>query len=108
MGKTDKVKKLIGLRIKELRIKKGYSQQKLAEIVNIDQRNVSNIECGNSFPSKCLLELAWALNVELSEMFDFSHLEMDCEKMKQVIKDELNNLSDENIKIIFRLIKSMK
>ena len=102
------IKRLLGLRVRELRIKKGYSQQKLAELVNIDQRNVSNIECGNSFPSKCLLELAYALGVELSEMFDFSHLELNCEKMKQVIKDELNNLSDENVKIIFRLIKSMK
>ena len=102
------IKRLLGLRVRELRIKKGYSQQKLAELVNIDQRNVSNIECGNSFPSKCLLELACALAVELSEMFDFSHLELDCKKMKQVIKEELNNLSDENIKIIFRLIKSMK
>lgn len=102
------IKRLLGLRVRELRIKKGYSQQKLAELVNIDQRNVSNIECGNSFPSKCLLELACALGVELSEMFDFSHLELDCKKMKQVIKEELNNLSDENIKIIFRLIKSMK
>lgn len=108
MKKVSKIKKLLGLRIKELRGKKGYSQQKLAELVNIDQRNISNIECGNTFPSKCFMELALALDVELKDMFDFSHLELDIKQMRQTIKNELKNLTDDNIRIIYRLIKSMK
>ena len=54
------------------------------------------------------MELALALDVELKDMFDFSHLELDIKQMRQTIKNELKNLTDDNIKIIYRLIKSMK
>ena len=44
----------IGEKIKELRKNQGLSQQQLAELANIDQRSLSHIECGNTFPSKIL------------------------------------------------------
>ena len=45
------IKILLGKRIKELRKKLNISQQELAEKINVDARNLSNIECGISFPS---------------------------------------------------------
>lgn len=59
------VKILLGKRIKELRKKLNISQQELASMVNVDPRNLSNIECGISFPSKILFELSKALKVTL-------------------------------------------
>lgn len=56
------IKKLLGKRIKELRKAQGISQQQLAELANIDQRNLSHIECGDTFPSRVLLEISSALN----------------------------------------------
>ena len=38
------IKKLLGKRIKELRKAQGISQQQLAELANIDQRNLSHID----------------------------------------------------------------
>lgn len=102
------IKILLGKRIKELRKAQKLSQEELAEIINIDQRNLSNIECGISFPAKTLLEISSALKVSLSELFDFEHLKIDSDYMKKYIQNETKNLSDENLKIIFRLIKSMR
>jgi len=102
------VKKLLGQRIKDLRKQQGMSQEELAEIINIDQRNLSHIECGVSFPAKKLLEIANALKVSLCDLFDFEYFKNDKNLMKKFIVNELDNLSDENIKILFRLIKSMR
>lgn len=104
----EDIKILLGQRIKELRKKLNISQQELAEKINIDQRNLSNIECGISFPSKTILEIASALKVSLPELFDFEHLNEDSVSMKKYIINYLENISDENLKIIYRLTKSMK
>lgn len=101
------IKNLLGQRIKDLRIKRGYSQQQLSELINIDQRNLSNIECGNTFPAKSLLAIAEALQVSLPELFDFNYLAKNSEEMKKQIIKNLDNLNDENIKIIYRLVQTM-
>lgn len=102
------IKYLLGLKIKELRNKKGYSQQQLAELINIDQRNLSNIECGNTFPAKSLMTIAKVFNVTLPELFDFNYLAKNNKDMKKYITQNIDNLTEENIKIIYRLIKSMQ
>ncbi len=101
------IKQLLGKRIKELRLTRGFSQEKLAGVTNIDQRNLSNIECGNTFPSKCLLDLGAALQVNLIELFDFEHHTLDEIEMINYIKDNLNKLQPHDIRTIYRLIKSM-
>ncbi len=103
----NNIKEILGLRIRELRKQKGITQEQLAEMINIDQRNLSNIECGVTFPSKSLGEIANALNVSLRDLFDFEHVKLTSEEMKNFICNSLDNLSDSDIKIIYRLIKSM-
>lgn len=102
------IKYYLGQRIKELRKIKRLSQQELAELANIDQRSLSHIECGDTFPSKSLFELAEALDVDLKDLFDFDHLKNNRLNMKSSIIENLDLISDENIKILYRLIKSMK
>lgn len=102
------IKILLGKRIKELRKSLGISQQELSELIEVDQRNLSNIECGVSFPTKTLLDIAQALKVSLPELFNFEHHKFTLEEMKNHIQEEINNLSEENIKIIYKLIKSMR
>lgn len=104
----DNIKHLLGIKIKDLRIKRGLSQQQLAEIINIDQRNLSNIECGNTFPSKALLDLSKALNISLSELFDFDYLGKDINEKIKYINDTVNILEPNNIDIIYRLVKTMR
>ena len=102
------IKYLLGQRIKELRKVQGLSQLQLAELANIDQRSLSHIECGNTFPSKILLDLSKALNITLPELFDFDYLGFNNEDKIKYIKNSIEGLKSENIDILYRLIKSMK
>lgn len=103
----NEIKKLIGKRIKELRKEHNLSQQELAELINIDQRNLSNIECGISFPSKSLLQIAEAFDISLKDLFDFEHLTLKRTDMLNYIENKIQYLDDRNIKFIYRIIKSL-
>lgn len=99
------VKILLGKRIKELRKSCNISQQELAEKINIDQRNLSNIERGVSFPSKSLLDIADAFKITLPELFEFEHINITRKDMINYINKNLDCLSDDKISILYRLIK---
>lgn len=102
----ERVKLLLGKRIRELREKRNLNQQELAEQVGIDQRNLSKIECGVVFPSKCLDKLGIALGISLSEIFDFEHLDLSTNEKKEFIKTMLDEISEDEITFLYRLIKT--
>ncbi len=102
------IKKLLGKRVKELRKQKGFSQEELSELANIDQRSISHIECGNVFPSRSLFEIALALGVGLEELFDFEHHELNLDEMKKYIAKSLDRLEQTDIKTLYRFVKSMR
>lgn len=61
-----------GLKIRELRKKRGLSQEKLAELVKIDYSYLNLIEAGKRNPSlKVITKLARTLKVSLPELFTF-------------------------------------
>lgn len=104
----NELKKLLGKRIKELRKYKGLSQEELAELVNVDQRNISNIECGVTFPSRSLIDIANALEINLQDLFDFEHLNQTRNNMLKFISSNIKKLNDKDITTIYRMVKSMK
>lgn len=101
------IKKLIGRRIKEIRLSKNITQQQLAEMIDIDQRSMSAIECGKNFPTKNLLKIANSLGVELKELFDYEHLEIDDSQKINQISKLLHNLSSHDLNIVYRLVKNL-
>ena len=101
------IKHLLGKRIKELREKRGLTQQQLAEMAGIDQRNLSKIECGITFPSKSLVELAKSLDISLPHLFDFEHVDATPDYMKSFVKDKLGSLRNEQLELIYRLVLTM-
>lgn len=103
----NSIKKLLGKRIKELRLKKHMSQEQLAELVNLDRRSISNIECGNTFPSSALLNIAQVFETDLKNLFDFNYQTKSKEMIINEITKKLPDLSQEQLKIIFRLIEIM-
>ena len=102
------VKTLLGQRIKELRKSRNISQQELAEKINIDQRNLSNIETGRSFPSKSLLDIADALQVRLPELFEFEHISITNSYKLEYINSHIKMLTDEKLNFIYKLVKSIQ
>ena len=103
----DEIKKLLGKRIKELRKERKLSQQELANLIEIDQRNLSNIECGITFPSKSLLQIAGAFEISLKDLFDFEHLIIKRNDMISYIENKIKYLDDKSIKVIYKLVKSL-
>ncbi len=67
------LKEGFGARLKEVRKSKGYTQEKLAEKLEITPRQLTRIETGINFPSVETLErLSLYLEIDLSSLFDFS------------------------------------
>lgn len=100
-----KTKELLGARIKELRKAKKLSQEELAELIGIEPRHMSRIEVGKSYPSLDRLErIANALDADLRDFFDFTHLEARPVNVEQ-IDGMLNGMTDEDLKKIVRIIK---
>lgn len=65
------IKQKFGLKIKELRKAKGLSQEKLANLAEIDRTYLPTIEKGNRNVSIEIIEkLAIALEVKIKDLFD--------------------------------------
>ena len=100
-------KKLFGKRIKELRIKQGLTQEQLAEMIEVGERNLSKIECGNVFvKASTITKLIKALKVEPQELFEFSQYQ-EQKYIKQELINAIEN-DDVDIDLLFRIYRSIK
>ena len=98
---------LFGKRIKELRKSKGITQEKLAEIIELDAKQIGNIETGAGFTTMQTLEkLAGYFQVEIYDLFKFSHQENRQELIKNLI-DQIKNANDNDLKTISKIINSI-
>ena len=103
---TDNIKKLLGKRIKEIRLKRKLTQEKLAEM-DIGTPNISYIETGKFAPAiDTLQKIADALNVSPYELYMFEAL-----KSADEIKDEMFNALEKDedlLRLIYKIYKSVK
>jgi len=98
---------LFGARIRELRKSQGITQEQLADSLGIEQKHVSLIERGKSYPSlDRLKKIAEALHVELPSLFEFTHLEDEDERAKS-IEEVLKGLDEESQRQVFKIIKAI-
>ena len=68
-------KELLGLRVREVRKLRGLSQERLAEKVGVEPKQISRIEGGKSAPAFDTLEaIAINLQVEMKDLLDFQHI----------------------------------
>ena len=66
------LKKAFGCNVRLIRKSRNLTQEQLAEMVNLNQRQLTRIENGVSFVSADVLEnLAVALNTDIKKLFDF-------------------------------------
>lgn len=62
-----------GIKLKEIRKSKGFTQERLAEKLDISPRQLTRIEAGENFPSfETLEKISLYLEVDLKSLFDFS------------------------------------
>ena len=75
MNKQTLLKKF-GKNVKIERIKKDLTQEQLAEIMNVSQNYVANIECGKANMSLGkILELSNYMGVDISKLLIFNEKE---------------------------------
>ena len=100
------IKKLIGHRIKELRKSRHFSQEQLAEMLDISQNALSYIETGeNFFSSDTLEELINALEIEPQELMTFAHLQSSDNLLNEIV--EMLHKNPDKIKDIYKITKAI-
>lgn len=98
---------LLGERIRELRKFRGLTQEQLAELIEVEQKHVSRLELGKSFPTIERLEkIAEALGVPLRDFFDYVHLS-DTDTRAKSIEEMLKCLNDDDQKIAYKILRDV-
>ena len=100
------MKKQFGQRLRELRTEKRLTQETVSELIGISPENYSRIENGLSFPKPENIEkISKVLNVEIAELFQFSHLN-DYDKILKAIIEKLNSDKETTV-ITYKFLKSL-
>ena len=75
------LRKILGENMKAYRSELGYSQARLAELINTAPQYINQIETGKRFPTDTMLEkIAIALEKKAHELFSIGHYEKKIEK----------------------------
>lgn len=101
-------KKLLGQRIKELRKAKNITQEKLAELVNVEPTTISNMECGRNYPNLATLEkVLEVLKSNFSEVFNFEHFNEKTVLTKK-IKTYIDEAGPGEIEFLYKTIMNLR
>ena len=102
------IKQRIGARTKQIRFKKGMTQQKLSERMEINSKYLSSIERGKENPTlNILIKLAESLEVHLNEIFDSTVQIEDNSKIRPLIHSLLDKADFEQLKLIFKIVSAI-
>jgi transcriptional regulator with XRE-family HTH domain len=105
--------RLVGARIKQLRMKRGLSQAKLAEMAGLQDTYIGGVERGKRNISLNSLEkIMSAMEADPSEALKFGRLdELDGEMGKQDVLDIhislLRDRSLEEVELVQRMVRDM-
>lgn len=95
------IKKQLGQKIRRMRQKRGLTQEKLAEMIDVSQRTMSGIETGESFvTAETFDRLVLALNTTPEDLFVVNHLK-DPSELSSEIKSALTVFEHEPQKLEF-------
>lgn len=100
--------KLFGMRIKELRVVRKLSQERLSKKAEISSKYMSRIEMGQHFPSfDILTKLANALNVEIKDFFEFAHEAKNVKELKETISKLLKETDEEKLRLVVKILRGV-
>ena len=100
-------KELLGMRIREVRKLRGLSQERLAEKVGVDPKQISRIEGGKSAPSFETLEsIAIHLQVKMKDLLDFQHLVAE-ENIEDQVLRQLLLMDDQTKRLAIRILRTL-
>lgn len=99
-------KAYLGARIQEIRKLQGLKQAELAELLDIDPKHMSKIECGRCFPSFELLDkIAAQLNRPVAWFLDLEHLE-NREVLTEKLIQQLRSMPEDKFRQVYRIVQT--
>ena len=99
--------KLLGNRIKSLRVQKGLSQDKLGELSGMNGKYLGEVERGNSNISITnLSKLADVLEIPFLSLLTIEHEQNRVELVKE-LHQMIDAADDSQLKIIYRVIEAV-
>lgn len=100
-------KKMIGIRIAEIRSQKGMTQDQLANKMGISPKYLSSIERGKENPTlDMLINLSESVDVDLGKIFALIQIE-DPTKRKDIIEVLLKKANEDEIKLALKILRAI-
>lgn len=100
----SELKKLLGKRIKEIRLAKNLTQEQLSELTEIGASSISKIESGIYHPSDENLErIAKALSVEPYKLYMCNQHKTQGELFKEMTY-MLKNASEDELRLAYKVL----
>ncbi len=98
---------LFGRRLKELRKRRKLTQEQLAELVDLDPKQICRIENGSCFTTFDTLEkIAKVFDLKIHDLFYSEY-----KKPKDALIKEMNEIfldaSDEDIELIYKIVTAV-
>lgn len=101
--------KFLGSKIKQARKFKGLTQEGLAELIGIHEKQLSKIETGKSFPSRKNLEKIFSiLNISINEDNIQNEFPKNPSKEYLSIMKIINNATEKELSIYLNVLKALK
>ena len=106
------IEKFIGARIAKIRKEREFTQEKLAEAMNVATETISRLERGVSIPSlKTLEKISLTLHITLKDLFDFEHPqksnESELEKETAILLSYLKTKKPTDIKMCYLILRNL-
>lgn len=101
------LKEQFGKKIKSVRKSLGLSQEKFAELVNMQRKAISYTENGKTFPMPENIDnIVKALNMDYSELFDFKTKKTSKNTTKDSLHLYIDTLDDNDAAYFLACIKA--
>ena len=99
-------KKALGNRIRELRKHNKLSQERIAELIDVEPPSICNIENGRNYPTMQNLEkITDVLNVSFIDVFNFEHFQEKNKLIEEIVIMLKNN--PDKITEIYKITKAL-
>lgn len=101
------LKKNLGANIKRYRKRLNLTQEALSEKLNRNQRQISLIEKGLSFPNPyTLIKMTEVFNCSIKDLFDFEIIEAS-KNIRKELQNIISYLPDEKLKVLYIVSKNL-
>lgn len=101
----DKI--LFGKKLRELREKRGLTQEELGEKLNIEWQHVSRLENGKNLPScAILIGIANVFDIDVRTLADYNYLDENS-NLDKIIVELLARSTPEQKKTFYKVLKAI-